>query len=180
MTIIRPDIGLLTAKCIDLSLLIDYSTYFKELSIQSGVRLIEVLINRKLPNTIYFSVRVRLIEQSAEQGFVIKGHIRRSFRDPAQCPLNRGCPLNWGSASQRFHCIHLSGFEDVLCCSDFLRACLYGGGGPQIGEVTCGGLPHLSCKCNQIKMRDHVDKRVTHQSGLPHLPGVPSRHVNRP
>ena len=41
MKIIRPDIGLLTAKCIDLSLLIDYSTYFKELSIQSGVRLIE-------------------------------------------------------------------------------------------------------------------------------------------
>ena len=46
MTIIRPDIGLiyslLTAKCIDLSLLIDYSTYFKDvillLSIQSGVR----------------------------------------------------------------------------------------------------------------------------------------------
>ena len=34
MTIIRPDIGLiyslLTAKCIDLSLLIDYSTYFKD------------------------------------------------------------------------------------------------------------------------------------------------------
>ena len=34
MTIIRPDIGLiyslLTAKCTDLSLLIDYSTYFKD------------------------------------------------------------------------------------------------------------------------------------------------------
>ena len=52
MTIIRPDIGLiyslLTAKCIDLSLLIDYRTVFQErnpillLSIQSGVRLIEV------------------------------------------------------------------------------------------------------------------------------------------
>ena len=34
MTIIRPDIGLiyslLTAKCIDLSLLINYSTYYKD------------------------------------------------------------------------------------------------------------------------------------------------------
>ena len=34
-----------------------------------------------------------------------------------------------------------------------LRACLHGGGGPQVGEVTCGGSPHLSCKRNQIKMR---------------------------
>ena len=57
MTIIRPDIGLiyslLTAKCIDLSLLIDYSTYFKDVIqnyycqlIQSGVRLTEVFNNR--------------------------------------------------------------------------------------------------------------------------------------
>ena len=29
-------------------------------------------------------------------------------------------------------------------------------------------------------MRDYVDRRVTHQSGLPHLPGVPHLHVNRP
>ena len=36
-----------------------------------------------------------------------------------------------------------------------LRACLREGGGPQVGEVTCGGLPHLTCKCDQIKMRDH-------------------------
>ena len=27
-----------------------------------------------------------------------------------------------------------------------LTACLLGGGGPQIGEVTCGVSPHLSCK----------------------------------
>ena len=36
-----------------------------------------------------------------------------------------------------------------------LRACLHGGGGGgggvQIGEATCGGSPHLSCKRNQIK-----------------------------
>ena len=38
---------------------------------------------------------------------------------------------------------------------------------------------HLSCKRDQIKMRDYVDRRVTHQSGLSHLPGVPHLHVNR-
>ena len=33
---------------------------------------------------------------------------------------------------------------------------LHGGGVAQIGEVTCGGSPHLSCKCDQIKMRDCI------------------------
>ena len=37
----------------------------------------------------------------------------------------------------------------------------YGGEGPQIGEVTCGGSPHLTCKRDQIKMRDYMDRRVT-------------------
>ena len=55
-----------------------------------------------------------------------------------------------------------------------------GVGGTQIGEVTCGGSPHLSCKRDQIKMRDYVDRRVTYQSGLPHLPGVPHLYMNRP
>ena len=53
-------------------------------------------------------------------------------------------------------------------------ACLYGGGGPQIGKVTCGGSPHLSCKRDQIKMRDYMDRRVTSPAWDPHL------HVNRP
>ena len=61
-----------------------------------------------------------------------------------------------------------------------IRTCLHGGGGPQIGEVTWGGSPHLSCKRDQIKMRDYVDRWVTHQSGLPHLTGVPHLDVNRP
>ena len=39
--------------------------------------------------------------------------------------------------------------------------CLQGSGGLQIGEVTYGGSPHLSCKRDQIKMRDYVDRRVT-------------------
>ena len=34
-------------------------------------------------------------------------------------------------------------------------------GDPQIGEVTCSRSPHLSCKRDQIKMRDYVDRRVT-------------------
>ena len=48
------------------------------------------------------------------------------------------------------------------------RACLHGGGGgPQVGEVTCGRSPHLSWKRDQIKMRDYMagglppPKRVT-------------------
>ena len=53
------------------------------------------------------------------------------------------------------------------------RACLHEGGGPQIGEVTCGGSPHLSCKRNQIKMRDFMDRRVTSPDWGPQL------HVNR-
>ena len=36
-----------------------------------------------------------------------------------------------------------------------------GGGGSQIGKVTCGGSPHLSCKRDQINMRDYMDRRVT-------------------
>ena len=43
----------------------------------------------------------------------------------------------------------------------WLRVCLHGGWGPQIGEVTCGGSPHLSCKRDQIKMRDYMDRPVT-------------------
>jgi len=37
----------------------------------------------------------------------------------------------------------------------------HGGGGPQMGEVTCGGSPHLPCKRDQIKMRDYMDRRAT-------------------
>ena len=42
-----------------------------------------------------------------------------------------------------------------------LRACLHEGGGPQVGEVTWGGLPHLTCKRDHIKMRDYMDRRAT-------------------
>ena len=42
-----------------------------------------------------------------------------------------------------------------------VRACLHEGGGPQVGDVTCGGLPHLTCKRDRIKMRYYMDRRVT-------------------
>ena len=47
------------------------------------------------------------------------------------------------------------------CCFHNLRACLHGDGGPQIGKVTCGGSSHLSCKRDQIEMRNYMDRRVT-------------------
>ena len=40
----------------------------------------------------------------------------------------------------------------------FIKGCLHRGGGPQIGEITCGGSPHLSCKRDHIKMRDYTDE----------------------
>ena len=46
------------------------------------------------------------------------------------------------------------------------RACLHEDGGPQVGEVTCGGLPHLTCKHDYIKMRDYMDRRVTPPKGV--------------
>ena len=51
------------------------------------------------------------------------------------------------------------------------RACLHAGGGPQIGEVTWGGSPHLSCKRDQIKMRDYMDRGVTSPTWGPPPPG---------
>ena len=57
-----------------------------------------------------------------------------------------------------------------------LRACIRDGGGPQIGEETSSGSPHLSCKRDQINMRYYMDKRVTSLS----LGPGPYLHVNRP
>ena len=57
--------------------------------------------------------------------------------------------------------------ERAYYFSYFIKICLHGGGGPQAGEVKYGGSPHLSCKRDQIKMRDYMDKRAT----SPHLPG---------
>ena len=56
--------------------------------------------------------------------------------------------------------IKMKCFEFMPIC-DILWACLHGGGGTQIGEVTWGGSPNLSCKRDQIKMGDYMDRRVT-------------------
>ena len=53
-----------------------------------------------------------------------------------------------------FLCRCFSGLQRETSRNVLVRACLHEGGGPQIGEVTCGGSPHLSCKGDQIKMRD--------------------------
>ena len=50
-----------------------------------------------------------------------------------------------------------------------LRDSLHGGGGPRVGEVTCDGSPHLSYKCDQIKMRDYMDRWVTPPKGVTSL-----------
>ena len=62
-----------------------------------------------------------------------------------------------------------------------IRACLHEGGGPQVGEVTCGGLPHLSCKRDHINMRDCMDRRVTPPKRVTSpISLVLHLHVNRP
>ena len=45
--------------------------------------------------------------------------------------------------------------------SKALKACLHGGGGPQIGEVTGDWSPYLTCKRDQIKVRDYMNRLVT-------------------
>ena len=52
-------------------------------------------------------------------------------------------------------------FAGVPNQSPLLRACLHGGGGPQVGEVTCGGSTRLTCKRDHTKIRDYMDRRVT-------------------
>ena len=44
----------------------------------------------------------------------------------------------------------------------------------RVSKVTCGGSLHLSCKRDQIKLRDYMDRRggLPHLSGLLHLRGV--------
>ena len=37
-------------------------------------------------------------ERAYYLSYFIKGNIGRQLWDQAKCPLNRGCPLNWGSA----------------------------------------------------------------------------------
>ena len=58
----------------------------------------------------------------------------------------------------------MNGFKisdiDQLILALIFRACLHGGGRPQVGEVTCGGSTHLSSKRDLSKLRDYMDRRV--------------------
>ena len=69
-----------------------------------------------------------------------------------------------------------------LILKEGFMACLHRGGGPQIGEVTCGGSPHLSCKRIQIKIitRDHMDRRVTPPKRVTSPFWGSHLHVNKP
>ena len=72
------------------------------------------------------------------------------------------------------------GYCHVQLIGAYIKGLLHEGGVPQVGEVTSGGLPNLTCKRHHIKMRDYMDNGVTHLSGLPDLPGFPHLHINRP
>ena len=62
-------------------------------------------------------------------------------------------------------------------CKTRLRACLYASGGPQMGELTCSRLPQLSCKRDQIKMRDYMDRRVTPSKQVTSPPPPPCKQA---
>ena len=76
----------------------------------------------------------------------------------------------------------LAKYTEIMLLLFTLRACFHGGGGPQVGEVTClGGLtllsiqslicsPHLSCKRDQIEIRDYMNRRVTSPTWGPQPP----------
>ena len=49
----------------------------------------------------------------------------------------------------------------IKCGLISLKACLNRGGGPQVGEVTRGLSPNLSCERNQIKIWGYLDRRAT-------------------
>ena len=69
---------------------------------------------------------------------------------------------------------HFTPGQLLACLRQRFRACLHGGGGPQIDEVTYGG--HPTYHVNAIKL----NWEIVWTGGLPHLPGVPHLHVNRP
>ena len=73
-------------------------------------------------------------------------------------PIGKVCTLQ---ARTYFMLIIASMYVDYLQPAFSLRACLHRGGGPQIGDVTCGGSPHLTWKRDQLKMRDYMERRVT-------------------
>ena len=82
------------------------------------------------------------------------------------------------SAFQHFSisAFYISAFSIAkICFRIYLRTCLHGGGGPQTGRVTCGGMGHPTYHVNVIKLK----WEIIWTGWLPHLPGVSHLHVNR-
>ena len=50
----------------------------------------------------------------------------------------------------------------------------------EVGDPRCGGSPHLSCKRDQIKMRDYMDRRVTTPKRVTSPTWGPHLYVKRP
>ena len=92
------------------------------------------------------------------------------------CPENPESKLHWQAIRNPVPGMKNYSVESRV--QDCLRACLRGGGGFQVGEVTCDGSPNQqpTCHVNLIKLK----WEITWTGGLPHLPGVPHLHVNRP
>ena len=80
-------------------------------------------------------------------------HVREfGFRNPGEFCM-------WNNAAQWIRNPKTIGMQNPS--TDWLRVCLHEGGVSQVGEVTWGGLLHLTCKRDHIKMRDYMDRRVT-------------------
>ena len=115
---------------------------------------------------VFFFFRYSHTAHVVNDHLVLVGGVSpNSTRTPGVVVLNLNS-LTWKSFSLPVSAFLLSQYSTILAkvVHDFttrLKACLHGSGGPQIGEVTCGGSPHLLCKRDQIKMRDSMDRQVT-------------------
>ena len=58
-----------------------------------------------------------------------------------------------------------------------IKGCLHGGGGAKVGEVTCGGSPRLSCKGDEMKMRDYMDRWITSPTRGPPPPRKQAQNI---
>ena len=80
------------------------------------------------------------------------------FSQPVTNNLSNRCRSPPSHRCLHFYTVNAWTYEEVVY---EIRACWHGCWGPQICEVTCGGSPHLSCKLDQLKIRDYMDRRVT-------------------
>ena len=97
---------------------------------------------------------------------IITLSMRRAYVSHKHRTLAMHCALHFRTSNRALVCAFASFTISLFsippnAALETFRGCLHRGGGPQIGEVTCGGSPHLSCKGHQIKMRDYMDRRVT-------------------